>query len=67
MTLSHQERWAIYVRQSTPRQVREHRAGRENQYALVDRALALGWRRDCIRVIDADLGRSGRDGQRPGF
>ena len=68
VTPRHQERWAyVYVRQSTPRQVREHRAGRENQYALVDRALALGWRRDHIRVIDTDLGRSGRDGQRPGF
>jgi len=42
VTPRHQERWAyVYVRQSTPRQVREHRAGRENQYALVDRALAL--------------------------
>ncbi len=68
VTPRHQERWAyVYVRQSTPRRVREHRAGRENQYALVDRALALGWRRDRIRVIDADLGHSGRDGQRPGF
>ena len=68
VTALHWQRLAyIYVRQSTPQQVREHPASRENQYALVDRALALGWRRDHIAVIDDDLGRSGRDGARPGF
>jgi DNA invertase Pin-like site-specific DNA recombinase len=68
VTAVHWERMAcVYVRQSTPHQVREHRASRENQYALVDRAIALGWRRDRIQIIDDDLGRSGRDGQRPGF
>lgn len=68
VTALHWQRLAyVYVRQSTPQQVREHPASRENQYALVDRALALGWRRDHIAVIDDDLGRSGRDGARPGF
>lgn len=68
ITPQHQQRRAyVYIRQSTPKQVREHRAGRENQYALVERAVALGWRQDQIQVIDDDLGRSGQDGQRPGF
>jgi DNA invertase Pin-like site-specific DNA recombinase len=65
---AHRERGAyVYVRQSSPKQVRENRAGQENQYALVERALALGWPREHIHVIDDDLGQSGRDGQRPGF
>ena len=63
----HERRAVIYVRQSTPRQVREHRAGQANQYALVDRAVALGWVRPRVQVIDDDLGQSGRDGARPGF
>jgi DNA invertase Pin-like site-specific DNA recombinase len=68
ITPRHHERQAVvYVRQSTPKQVREHRAGRATQYALVDRALALGWARPRIQVLDDDLGRSGRDGERPGF
>lgn len=68
ITAAHRERRAyVYVRQSSPKQVRENRAGQENQYALVDRAHALGWPRERIHVIDDDLGQSGRDGQRPGF
>jgi DNA invertase Pin-like site-specific DNA recombinase len=68
ITPAHLERRAyVYVRQSTPRQVRENRAGQENQYALVDRALALGWPRERIHIIDDDLGHSGQDRQRPGF
>ena len=68
VTPRHQERQAlIYVRQSIPRQVREHRAGQANQYALVERALALGWPRPLVRIIDGDLGQSGRDSARPGF
>src|SRR5262245_25452985 len=68
VTLAHRERRAIvYVRQSTPRQVRENRASQANQYALVDRAVALGWPRPLVQVIDDDLGQSGRDGERPGF
>ncbi len=68
ITPRHRERRAyVYIRQSTPKQVRENRAGQENQYALVDRAIALGWPRERIQVIDDDLGHSGQDGQRPGF
>jgi DNA invertase Pin-like site-specific DNA recombinase len=57
----------VYVRQSSPKQVRENTAGRQNQYALVERARALGWPRERIHVIDDDLGQSGQDGQRRGF
>ena len=68
ITPRHRERQAVvYVRQSTPRQVREHRAGQANQYALVERAVALGWSRSRVQTIDDDLGQSGRDGARPGF
>jgi DNA invertase Pin-like site-specific DNA recombinase len=50
----------IYVRQSTPQQVLEHRESRERQYALVDRALALGWSSCQVEVIDDDQGLSGQ-------
>ncbi|HET8626796.1 MAG TPA: recombinase family protein [Thermomicrobiales bacterium] len=64
----HRERRAyVYVRQSSPKQVRENAAGRENQYALVERARALGWPPERIQLVDDDLGQSGQDGQRPGF
>jgi DNA invertase Pin-like site-specific DNA recombinase len=68
LTPRHLERRAyVYIRQSTPQQVQQHRASQAAQYALVDRAVALGWRRERVHVIDADLGQSGQDGQRPGF
>jgi DNA invertase Pin-like site-specific DNA recombinase len=57
----------IYIRQSTLRQVQQHRESQANQYALVERARALGWPPQRIHVIAADLGQSGQDGQRPGF
>ncbi|GAC1561311.1 MAG: recombinase family protein [Herpetosiphon sp.] len=68
ITPRHREQRAyVYIRQSTPKQVRENRAGQENQYALAQRANALGWPPERIHVIDDDLGHSGQDGQRPGF
>jgi DNA invertase Pin-like site-specific DNA recombinase len=51
----------VYVRQSTLTQVREHTESLARQYELVDRAVALGWVADQIKVIDADLGRSGAE------
>jgi DNA invertase Pin-like site-specific DNA recombinase len=57
----------IYIRRSSPKQVQYHRESQLNQYALVDRAVALGWSVDRVHVIDADLGQSGQDGNRPGF
>src|SRR3954451_19332446 len=55
----------IYVRQSTADQVLNNHESRRRQYALVDRARALGW--DAVEVIDDDLGRSGSGIRRPGF
>jgi DNA invertase Pin-like site-specific DNA recombinase len=40
----------------------------QRQYALSDRAVALGWPRERIRVLDNDLGKSGAHAQgRDGF
>lgn len=58
ITPHHHEHYAyVYVRQSTLKQVHQHHEGRQNQYALVQRALALGWPPERVRVIDADLAR----------
>jgi DNA invertase Pin-like site-specific DNA recombinase len=46
----------VYVRQSTPAQVRENSESRERQYELSERAVRLGWPAERVRVIDADLG-----------
>lgn len=55
------------MRQSSLQQVLHHRESQRNQYALVERAVALGWPAERVRVIDADLGQSGQDSQRRGF
>jgi len=55
----------VYVRQSTADQVLNNHESRRRQYALVDRARALGW--TTVEVIDDDLGRSGSGIARPGF
>ena len=57
----------LYVRQSTPRQVFEHGESRRRQYALRERAVALGWPTERIVVIDSDQGLSGADRDREGF
>ena len=49
----------VYVRQSTPGQVEHNTESTDRQYALAERAVRLGWARDAVRIIDADLGRSG--------
>jgi len=49
----------IYVRQSTLGQVRHHQESTERQYALREKALALGWPETAIRILDGDLGQSG--------
>ncbi len=54
-----QRRAIVYVRQSTQQQVLEHRESTARQYALTDRAYALGWPRSAIEVIDEDQGVSG--------
>jgi DNA invertase Pin-like site-specific DNA recombinase len=57
-----------FVRQSSLRQGLENTESTKRQYALRDRAVALGWPRERIHVIDSDLGRSGaKADQRDGF
>ena len=58
-------RACVYIRQSTPGQVQNNLESQRRQYALVDRARALGWQ--DIEVIDDDLGISGSGTHRPGF
>jgi DNA invertase Pin-like site-specific DNA recombinase len=60
VTAAHLSRDAyLYVRQSTIRQVFENTESTARQYALRDRALALGWPIERVHVIDTDLGQSG--------
>ena len=60
ITPQHQSKPAyIYIRQSTLAQVRHHQESTERQYALKDKALALGWTETAIRTLDRDLGQSG--------
>jgi len=49
----------VYVRQSTLAQVRHNQESTQRQYALRDKALALGWTQPTIRTLDRDLGVSG--------
>jgi excisionase family DNA binding protein len=58
----------VYVRQSTLTQLREHTESLIRQYELREHAVALGWDPHQVRVIDADLGRSGAEATaREGF
>src|SRR5947209_10204176 len=51
----------VYVRQSTLTQVQHHTESLARQYELRERAVALGWDAHQVKVIDADLGRSGSE------
>jgi DNA invertase Pin-like site-specific DNA recombinase len=56
------------VRQGTRQQVIDHSESTRLQYALVDRAAAMGWAAARIMVIDDDLGKSGSSAvDRAGF
>jgi DNA invertase Pin-like site-specific DNA recombinase len=50
----------VYIRQSTPQQVAEHRESTARQYGFVDRAIDLGWPPQDVEVIDEDQGKSGQ-------
>jgi DNA invertase Pin-like site-specific DNA recombinase len=61
-------RAALYVRQSSVRQVMENQESTKRQYALRRRANELGWPDGMIDTIDDDLGVSAADrGHRTGF
>src|SRR3954466_11240458 len=65
----HLDRLAIvYVRQSSPQQVADHRESADLQYQLRQRAVGLGWPDARVLVIDDDQGISGQAvDNRPGF
>jgi DNA invertase Pin-like site-specific DNA recombinase len=65
----HLERLAIvYVRQSQPSQVIHHPESTRVQYDLTKHAVALGWSRERVVVIDDDLGHTATSSEgRPGF
>ena len=69
ITASHRSRAAVvYVRQSTLAQLERNTESTARQYGLIERAVSLGWAREQVRVIDADLGISGSAlGRRDGF
>jgi DNA invertase Pin-like site-specific DNA recombinase len=59
VTAHHLTRQAcLYVCQSTLQQVFENTESTARQYALRERALALGWAEERIVVIDQDQGHS---------
>jgi DNA invertase Pin-like site-specific DNA recombinase len=58
ITPEHLSRTAyVYVRQSSPDQVRNNQESRRRQYALQEHVKELGWK--DVAVIDEDQGRSG--------
>lgn len=69
VTSSHTHRAAVIdVRQSSSAQVEHNRESTERQYALVHRAVDLGWDREQVTIIDEDLGLSGSGiAKRAGF
>src|SRR6266702_2420653 len=69
VTSAHLARSAyLYVRQSTLRQVLTNTESTARQYALAQRAVALGWPAEQVITIDVDQGRSGASAaDREGF
>ena len=67
-TANFERRAFVYVRQSSAMQVHENVESKQRQYALVERALALGWNRADVEVIDEDQAKSGASAsERTGF
>lgn len=69
ITTTHLQRIAyIYVRQSSMKQVERNVESQQYQYRLQQKAETLGWSTERIKVIDSDLGQSGRSAtHRTGF
>ena len=56
----HFERAAyVYVRQSSPEQVRNNVESTRRQYELAEWAVEMGWSPEKVKVIDEDQGKSG--------
>ena len=69
LTSSHLRRQAfVYLRQSSQAQLERNVESTQRQYALVERAIELGFCREQVVVIDEDLGISGSGmSERSGF
>jgi DNA invertase Pin-like site-specific DNA recombinase len=69
ITTAHRAKLAyVYIRQSSPGQVRHHQESTALQYRLAERAALFGWPRERVHVIDDDLGKSGTSSRdRQGF
>lgn len=68
VTAEHLRRDAyLYVRQSSLRQVLQNTESTRRQYALRERAFALGWHEEQLVVVDCDQGLSGALADRQGF
>jgi DNA invertase Pin-like site-specific DNA recombinase len=65
----HHERLAyVYIRQSSPQQVIDHRESQDLQYQLATQARDMGWPEGQIVIVDDDLGKSAISAaDRPGF
>ena len=65
----HRDRLAyVYIRQSSPQQVNDHRESQDLQYQLARQAGDLGWPEAQIVIVDDDLGKSAISAaERPGF
>src|ERR1700747_2529417 len=59
------KRACVYIRQSTPGQVKNNLERQRLQYALVDRARLLGWAE--VDVVDDELGCTASGIHRSGF
>ena len=58
----------VYIRQSTTYQVMANTESTLRQYALRERMISLGWDDALVKVVDADLGVSGKSADnRKGF
>ncbi|MEI7837875.1 MAG: recombinase family protein, partial [Planctomycetota bacterium] len=69
ITSTHLSRCAyVYIRQSTASQVEHNRESTDRQYKLANRATAMGWDKQQVKVVDEDLAQSAQTtARRDGF
>jgi len=69
ISAEHLQRLAfVYVRQSSPGQVRNNLESQRRQYGFADQAVDMGWSRDRVVIIDEDQGKTATlPGSRTGF
>lgn len=58
----------LYIRQSSLKQIQCNQESTKRQYDLRNKAVALGWKIEQIKIIDQDQGQSGSNSElREGF